>query len=215
MDDIFEDILTQPAEDGVYSSFSGCIIPSTSYFPEEERSKQPSLFSLVRVIKDLFGHESAGQLGFYGALGYDFTFQFEPITLKKERDSTVQRDLVLFLPDEIWVVDNQKNDAWKVKYEFTSEKLVKNAVTSIGSVNPEVLSTIGLSRVAASSHPDSYIAQNSRFKRRDIAPGEYAKAVVRAKEEFRIGNLFEVVLSQVFREKLNGTLPSTIFRRFL
>ena len=32
----------------------GSVIASEEYFPEEERSKQPSLFSLVRSIRDLF-----------------------------------------------------------------------------------------------------------------------------------------------------------------
>ena len=85
----------------------------------------------------------------------------------------------------------------------------------------------------AFSHPDIEI------QRRDIPKGDYAKGVIEAKEEFRVGNLFEVVLSQgeyqcshnffpsqfihfhyfchtnkstVFREKLK-VKPSLIFQR--
>lgn len=76
-------------------------------FSEEDRSRQPSLFSVVRSLVDLFGYEDGdGQLGLYGAFGYDLTFQFEPIDLKQERDPD-QRDILLYLPDEIVVVDQE------------------------------------------------------------------------------------------------------------
>jgi hypothetical protein len=48
-------------------------------FAEEDRSRQPSLFSVVRSIVQLFSYEGDPQLGLYGAFGYDLTFQFEPI----------------------------------------------------------------------------------------------------------------------------------------
>ena len=174
----------------------GNVVPAKGddYFSEEQRSKQPSLFSLVRAIREVFSSPTAGQLGLYGALGYDLTFQFEPIKLKKKRDAD-QRDLVMFLPDEILIVDNQKNDAWKVRYEF-----------SVGTQ-----STKGLSRTASVS---KYTAAplNVKYDPRDSAPGKFAESVVRAKEEFRVGNLFEVVLSQAFRARLTAK-PSEIFKR--
>jgi anthranilate synthase len=147
-------------------------------------------------VRELFASPDAGQLGLYGSLGYDLTFQFEPIELKKGR-SEEQRDLVMYLPDEIVVVDQQKKAAWKIKYDFTQ---TKTAAT-----------TKGLPRVAAES---KYVpaGPNDTFEPRDSAKGKYAEAVVRAKEEFRVGNLFEVVLSQAFREKLNAK-PSAVFRR--
>jgi hypothetical protein len=45
------------------------------------------------------------------------TFAFEPIKLSQERDPK-QRDLVLFLPDSIYIVDQDKRDAWHVSYDF-------------------------------------------------------------------------------------------------
>src|SRR5262245_18054480 len=62
-------------------------------FAEEERSRQPSLFSVVRALIDLFRHADEPHLGLYGAFGYDLAFQFEPIRLRLERP-TDQRDLV-------------------------------------------------------------------------------------------------------------------------
>lgn len=177
------------------STVKGSVIPTSEYFSEEERSKQPSLFSLIRAVREVFFSQNAGQLGLYGSLGYDLTFQFEPIKQKKGRDAD-QRDLVMFLPDEILIVDNQKNDAWKVQYEFSSS---------------DGATTKGLERKAATS-PWVPAPEGASFQPRDSAKGKFAESVVRAKEEFRVGNLFEVVLSQAFRERLSAK-PSAIFKR--
>jgi len=184
--------------DGAEAGFTGSVIPAPAdvYFAEEDRSRQPSLFSLVRAVRSIFEGETAGQLGLYGALGYDLTFQFEPVPPKKERGEG-QRDLVMFLPDEVLVVDNQKNDAWRVKYEFTDSASGR--------------STKGLAKTAAQA-PYQPAASDAPFQKRDSEKGAYAESVVRAKQEFRVGNLFEVVLSQIFRERMT-VAPSAVFRR--
>ena len=178
------------------STLTGMVLKSDGTFAEEDRSKQASLFSLVRAIKDLFYGTDAGQLGLYGALGYDLTFQFEPIVMKTPRDSD-QRDLVMYLPDSILVVDNQKRDSWKISYDFTDITTTKT--------------TTSIDRAPAKS---AYIPADidAPFVARDIDKGKYAESVVRAKQEFKVGNLFEVVLSQSFREKMKCK-PSVVFRR--
>jgi anthranilate synthase len=183
------------SDDSSMICIQGFVIQSSGYFSEEERSKQPSLFSLVRSIKELFSSKNDDQLGLYGAFGYDLTFQFEKIDKKKERLKD-QRDLVLYLPDQILVVDNQKNNAWIVQYDFSSNGQ----------------DTYGIERATSFSKflPDD----NARMELndRDSPKGSFAKYVNQAKEEFKVGNLFEVVLSQVFRRRLNVN-PSRIFRR--
>lgn len=154
----------------------GSVLKTNSYFNEEERSQQPSLFSLVRKLNELFQSQTSGQFGLYGTFGYDLAFQFEPITQCKERGKD-QRDLLLYLPDEIVVVDNYRSDSWKIKYEFQRE----------------ALSTFGLPRERTAS-PYQPAARGSTFEARDTDKGEYAKIVDVAKEQFRVGNLFEVVL---------------------
>jgi len=172
-------------------------------FSEEDRSRQPSLFSVVRSLIDLFGYEDGdGQLGLYGAFGYDLTFQFEPINMKQNRDPE-QRDILLYLPDEIVVVDQDKKDAWKISYDF--------------SVSGK--STQGLPRGHTEKSPFKAFNENDadavgNFSNRDTPEDTFSLSVDRAKEEFKVGNLFEAVLSQTFREKLNeDTPPSVIFRR--
>ncbi|CAE8618577.1 unnamed protein product, partial [Polarella glacialis] len=70
------------------------------FFSEEERSKQPSIFSVIRVVKDVFASDEDPNLGLYGAFGYDLAFQFEKVKLHQKREAE-QRDLVLYIPDEL------------------------------------------------------------------------------------------------------------------
>ena len=74
-------------------------------FAEEERSKAPTVFSVLRVITDLFHSAEDGNIGLYGAFGYDLTFQFDPVPFKLKRAED-QCDMVLYLPDEILVMDH-------------------------------------------------------------------------------------------------------------
>mmetsp|Transcript_22945 Transcript_22945/g.40642 ORF Transcript_22945/g.40642 Transcript_22945/m.40642 type:complete len:767 (-) Transcript_22945:120-2420(-) len=149
-------------------------------FNEEDRSKQPSVFSVVRSVIALWSTDEDPQLGLYGSFGYDLTFQFEPIELKHERDPN-QRDMLLYLPDSIVVFDKQMNSGWKIDYEFEVDGA----------------STEGLPREGAS---DPFKGNPAPKVRRDHEPGEFAKSVEKAREEFKVGNLFECVLSQTFFE---------------
>jgi anthranilate synthase len=171
--------------------------PEVGTFTEEERSRQPSLFSVVRAMVDLFGYQGDDhQLGLYGAFGYDLTFQFEPIKLFQNRDPE-QRDLLLYLPDRIVVVDQDKRDSWVVSYDFCVDQR----------------STQGLGRNGLNEPFEPY-NEGQPFEPRDTPPNEFAKSVEKAKREFAVGNLFEAVLSQTFREKLSSEVkPSVLFRR--
>lgn len=146
---------------------------------------------------DLFGYKNGdGQLGLYGAFGYDLTFAFEPINLSQDRDPK-QRDILLYLPDSVYVIDADKRDAWHVYYDF--------------SVNQK--STQGMPRLGV-AEPFQKYEEGQPFEERDTPEGDFADSVEKAKREFAVGNLFEAVLSQTFREKLDEkTPPSKIFRR--
>src|SRR5438105_2655384 len=58
----------------------GMVRDSDTRFPEEQRSRQPSIFTVLRALNELFG-SPVGQdpvdehLGLYGAFGYDLVFQ--------------------------------------------------------------------------------------------------------------------------------------------
>lgn len=162
-------------------------------FTEEQRSRQPSIFSVLRSIIETMSSKEDAHLGFYGAFGYDLTFQFDPIKFHLPRDPS-QRDLVLYLPDEILIVDRQRDIALLHKYEFSFAKT----------------STRSVPRTTAA--PVQPVLNGSVISESDHAPEEYETTVRKAIDSFKCGDLFEVVPGQVFQESLQ-TLPSEVFRR--
>ncbi len=169
-----------------------CRVARTSERVDEaDRSRQPSSFSVVRGLVDLFGTDRP-HLGLYGAFGYDLAFQFEPIDLVLPRPEG-QRDLVLYLPDELFVVDHQHGIAQHITYEFAVDGA----------------STAGLERTGAlvPYEPDVELEAY-----RDHEEGGYAQGVKEAREYFARGDLFEVVTSQTFVEPCPEP-PSELFRK--
>jgi anthranilate synthase len=173
-------------------SLEGAIRAPAGRFVEEERSRQPSVFSLLRALSALFRHPDEPHLGLYGAFGYDLAFQFEPIRLRLERPPD-QRDLLLYLPDELVIVDHRRELATVRRYDF-----------EVGG-----RSTAGLPRTGGAA---PYVGPTSVPDRGDHAPGEYAAMVRLARESFARGDLFEVVPGQTFREAC-PLPPSELFRR--
>ncbi len=161
-------------------------------FTEEERSRVPTVFSVLRAIVDLFHTEEDSNFGLYGAFGYDLAFQFDHVPQQRDRDES-QRDLVLYLTDEILVVDHHTARAWIDRYEFTRRDFT----------------TIGKSREV---EPQPFRMSEETPPRGDHRPGEYAELVRKAKDSFKRGDLFEVVPGQMFFERCTSQ-PSAIARR--
>ncbi|MCC2687717.1 MAG: anthranilate synthase, partial [Rhizobiaceae bacterium] len=161
-------------------------------FTEEERSRVPSVFSVLRAIVDLFRTDDDSNLGLYGAFGYDIAFQFDPVDLSLQREAG-QRDLVLYLPDEILVVDHHQAKAWHDRYDYSGDRF----------------STRGLPRQGKA---EGFRPSDRIPPRGDHEPGEYARIVEKAKQSFQRGDLFEVVPGQMFCERCESR-PSEISRR--
>jgi len=176
----------------VNTDFLACRVKrSDTRFEEEDRSRQPSAFLAIRAIVDVFSGPDE-HLGLYGAFGYDLAFQFEPIALQLTRPKD-QRDLVLYLPDELIVVDHQGGVAERRSYEFAFDGA----------------STAGLGRGGSRQ---AYVPDADLEAQRDHSPGEYSQVVEIAREYFSRGDLFEVVSSQTFVEP-SPEPPSELFRR--
>ncbi|ROO88247.1 anthranilate synthase component I [Actinocorallia herbida] len=159
---------------------------SQEVFTEEERSRQPTVFTALRAVVDLFqpADDADGDphLGLYGAFGYDLSFQFEPIRMVIDR-AAEQRDLVLHLADDILVIDRKRESYTRYSYDFT---------TPAGS-------TEGLAR-GTEPTPVPVPAEVPP----PPVPGLYAEVVRNAKEKFIRGDLFEVVPGHV----MHGPCPS-------
>jgi anthranilate synthase len=152
-------------------------------FAEEDRSRRPTVFSAVREIIGAFAGPDP-HLGLYGAFGYDLAFQFEPVRLRQQRDEA-NRDLVLHLPDRIWVLDRKRETATRFSYDFDT---------------PDGGHTGGIPRDKA-RRPDDRGRDNPvpvRCVPAGPQPGSYARVVEQAREKFARGDLFEVVPSHTF-----------------
>ena len=161
---------------------------ATGGFAEEDRSRQPTVFTALRAVVDALRCDDA-HLGFYGAFGYDLAFQFEPMDRVIPRDPD-DRDLVLHLPDDICVADRKREISHRFRYEFEVDGR----------------STVGLDR----------LTEALPYRPADTAPsgpvpGSYADTVRLARDEFVAGNLFEVVPSHQMHAVCDS--PAGFFRR--
>jgi len=171
---------------------SGSVKPMPDFFPEEERSRQPGFFSLIRSIFKIFESEDP-YLGLYGAFGYDLVFQFENISPRHQRDPQ-QVDCHLYLPVELVVVDRQKEEAHKIQYHVETPEGMTESWWNTGDSFEPVMG----------SEPAEFVS--------DHQPGEFEKKVQTIREGCREGDFFEVVLSQSFSTAFRDT-PTSLFRR--
>ncbi len=166
---------------------------------EELRSRRPSVFSVLREIVNRFQSSEDPYLGLYGAFGYDLTFQFEDVARYQERGEQ-DRDMVLYLPDQIIVADHRIEKSICYNYEFNcgSWKSEKKTETTGGFKR-----TGEVTAYAPAIHVQAEC---------DHATGEYAEQVRKALEYFRRGDLFEVVPGQCFYEPCKDS-PAEVFTR--
>jgi anthranilate synthase len=163
---------------------AGMLKPLPKLFPEEQRSKQPSVFSILRALIEEFRNGQDTRLGLVGAFGYDLLFQFDPIEKRLPRSK--QKDLHLFLCDDIYFMDRKKEQIERYQYDFDYQGL----------------STLALERTAepvpiAPPLPPGPIAS-------DHAPAEYMAAVEKVREGMRRGDYYEVILRQTFSTPYSG-----------
>ncbi|MDR2212154.1 MAG: anthranilate synthase component I [Pseudomonadales bacterium] len=165
---------------------------------EEQRTRQRGVFSVLRRLIAHFASFDDNYLGFYGAFAYDLAFQLEAVEPKLTRDSK-QRDLVLYLPDTILVVDHKREVAQCHYYDF--EQTIENTKLSTRYLPRQVAAEPFVPAAAPSETIDC-----------DHAPGEYAAVVERALAYFHRGDLFEVVPGQTFSMACPEQ-PSQLFYR--
>jgi len=165
-------------------ALAGRLKPLPTLFPEEERSKQPSAFSILRALIEEFRGEENSRLGLLGAFGYDLLFQFEPIEKKLPRHG--HKDLHLFLCDDIWFMDRKKEKIERFRYDFARGET----------------STIGLPRDAERIKPPKRAKPGPIVS--DHSPEEYMANVETVREGMRRGDYYEVVLRQTFSTPYSG-----------
>ena len=175
---------------------TGRLKPLPALFPEEERSKQPSVFSILRALIEEFRGEEDSHLGLVGCFGYDLLFQFEPIEKKLPRHG--HKDLHLFLCDDMWLMDRKKEQIERYQYEFLFERPADSC------------STKGIPREAEKVAPPPKRKPGPIVS--DHLPEEYMANVDQVREGMRRGDYYEVVLRQTFSTPYSGK-ASELFER--
>src|ERR1017187_8492267 len=171
---------------------AGRLKPLPALFPEEERSRQPSVFSILRALIQEFSGFGDSRLGLIGAFGYDFLFQFEPIQKRLPRHG--HKDLHLYLCDDIYFMDRKKEQIERCQFDFSQD----------------ALSTSSLPHEAAEIAPAPALPRGPIVS--DHAPEEYMANVETVREGMRRGDYYEVVLRQTFRTPYSGK-ASGLFER--
>lgn len=174
------------------NKITGRLKPLPQLFSEEERSKQPSAFSILRAITAEFRHAKDPHLALVGAFGFDLLFQFDPIKLRLPRSGA--KDLHLYLCDQIWFMDRKKEQIIRYDYDF-----------ALGEDT-----TVDLERTGEPVAPP--VALPSAPIESDHTPEEYMAKVEAVRKRMKVGDYYEVVLRQTFRTPYSGR-PSELFER--
>ena len=177
------------------ATLAGTVAPVPDFFTEEERSRQPSVFSVLRALNEFLKSDSpdAGNFGWFGAFGYDLVFQFESIALNHRRDGS-QPDCHLFLPLELAVVDRKRELAQKITYSVKTPTGWTHEKQS-GGKQLQLPEPSGPSGITC-----------------DHADGEFAAKVRKVIEGTERGDYFEVILSQTFSTPFGGR-PTELFKQ--
>lgn len=170
----------------------GILKPLPAIFPEEQRSKQPSVFSILRRMIEEFRVCEDPHLALVGAFGYDLLFQFDPITLRHPRGQ--HNDLHLFFCDDIVFMDRRKEVIERWQYDFDFESL----------------STLGLDRDGRPVESAKGFTSGEIVS--DHTAEEYMANVETVREGMRKGDYYEVVLRRTYSTPFEGS-PAELFRR--
>ena len=167
--------------------------PLAEKFSEEERSKQPSPFSILRTLIEEFRHPEDSRLALIGAFGYDLLLQFDPIRLRLPRQN--HKDLHLFFCDDIYFMDRKKEVIERFRYEFSGRA---------GNTARLARTSPWINRADSGNQRGEIVS--------DHMPEEYMAKVETVREGMRQGNYYEVVLRQTFSAPFGGS-PSELFQR--
>ncbi len=175
------------------TALSGILKPLPALFPEEHRSKQPSVFSILRALTDEFRNPQDSRLAFVGAFGYDLLFQFDPIEFSLPRDGS--KDLHLFLCDDIYFMDRKTERIERYQFDFTRGPLTTEGLPRDGEKLPAPQKRSARTEITADHRPEEYMAN-----------------VETVRERMRQGDYYEVVLRQTFSAPYDHS-PSELFQR--
>jgi anthranilate synthase len=168
---------------------------------EDERLRLNNISQVIRNLLHTFRCDDRF-LGLYGAFAYDFVRLFEPLPDRLPPIPT--KDFRLFLPDILLFYDHLRERACVYVYDFS------DATTPAAEVVRMRLGPLCTPKPARATGRQ---ARMPRKLQSDTGREAYMAAVDEAREQMRLGEFFEVVLSHSFTGTYDRS-PLEFYRRF-
>ena len=183
------------------TAFIGTVPCERRPVAEDERLQLHNISQVIRNVlfafccKDRF-------LGLYGAFAYDFVRLFEPLPGCLPPIPT--QDFRLFFPDLLLFYDHLRERAFLYLYDLSD--------------TPKPASVFVRERLAELVPPHTGLPEPARLRvphklQSDTGREAYMTAVDEAREQMRLGEFFEVVLSHSFTGTYDRS-PLELYRRF-
>jgi anthranilate synthase len=168
---------------------------------EDERLHLNNISQVIRNLLHAF-HCDDRFLGLYGAFAYDFVRLFEP--LPDCLPAIPTQDFRLFMPDMLLSYDHMRERAVLYLYDFL------NSAKSAYELLRERLEALPAAAFPPPASPQVRIPHKLLS---DTGREAFMTAVDNAREQMRLGEFFEVVLSHSFKGRYDRS-PLELYRRF-
>ena len=160
----------------------------------------------VRALMARYRFMSRGELprfagGAVGFLGYETIHFFEPKVPLAQRDELQSPEALFMIPGSLLIFDHRLRSSKIVVNAFledgSPEEIYGQAAESIAAIIEKLTRSANLPLIATADH-------ESETPRSNFQPEEFKRAVERAKEYIRAGDVFQVVLSQRFEAEFTA-----------
>jgi anthranilate synthase len=168
---------------------------------EDERLQLNNISQIIRNLLHAF-HCDDRFLGLYGAFAYDFVRLFEPLPDRLPAIPT--QDFRLFMPDLLLSYDHMRERAVLYLYDFL------NSTKSAHELLRARLEALPATEPPPPTSPQVRIPHKLLS---DTGHEAFMAAVDDAREQMRLGEFFEVVLSHSFKGRYDRS-PLELYRRF-
>ena len=168
---------------------------------EDERLQLNNISQVIRHLLHTFRCDDRF-LGLYGAFAYDFVRLFEPLPDRLPPIPT--QDFRLFLPDILLSYDHLREHACIYMYDFSGStasatEIVRKRLEPLCATKP--------------MSPLNDLPRAPHKLQSDTGREAFMVTIDEAREQMRLGEFFEVVLSHSFTGSYNRT-PLDLYRRF-